>query len=107
MAKIVRTKKVRRVNWSGMISLLTILSIFTFCVTSVFAQLEMARLNKQIEIKKYEVAQKTDSNLELARELNDLRGYETIVAKAEDALMDFNLHNIVVVKSANNEEASK
>lgn len=107
MAKIVRTKKVRRVNWSGMISLLTILSIFTFCVTSVFAQLETARLNKQIEIKKYEVAQKIDSNLELARELNDLRGYEAIVAKAEDALMDFNLHNIVVVKSANNEEVSK
>jgi cell division protein FtsL len=107
MAKIVRTRKVRRINWHGIISLLTVFSVISFLITSVFAELETARLTKQIEIKKYEMAQKTDSNLEVAREINELRGYEAILAKAEDALMDFNLHNIVVVKSANHEEASK
>lgn len=98
MAKIVRKKVRRRINWSGLVSLIFVFSIGYFLVTSIFARSENARLVREIERTKLEIVQKNVENKELVRQINALSDYTHILSIAEEAGLSYNAENSYFVR---------
>ena len=101
MAKFVKTRRVRRIKWNNLITLVFTLAFVFWGFTSVFGRAENARLTRAIDIKEAELAAKNDKNIETAREINALGDYANIIDQAEEAGLDFFLENNVVVKAGN------
>lgn len=98
MAKIVRTKKVRRINWYGMVTLMFSLTFVVFLFTSIFVRAENARLTREIEKTNILLSEQRDKNDDLAREINALGDYATIIEKAEQAGLHYIAGNSYFVK---------
>ena len=84
MAKIVRKRTVRRINWAGMVQLLFVLAFTISFISTIFVRSNNAKLAREIE-KHNTIVQMEQKNESILREVNALGDYANIVEKAEEA----------------------
>lgn len=98
MAKIVRKKTIRKINWSGVVQLLFGLALVLSFVSAVFVRSENAKMARQIERTQIEIVQIERNNEEILRDVNALGDYANIVKKAEQAGLQHFTDNSVFVR---------
>ncbi|NMB18003.1 MAG: cell division protein FtsL [Erysipelothrix sp.] len=98
MAKIVRKRTVRRINWAGMVQLLFVLSFTISFISTIFVRSNNAKLAREIEKTQYTIVQMEQKNESILREVNALGDYANIVEKAEEAGLHHFTENSVFVK---------
>lgn len=98
MARIVKKKTVKRVNWSGVVQLIFGLALILSFVSAVFVRSENAKLARAIERSQIEIVQLERNNDEILRDVNALGDYANIVEKAEQAGLQHFTDNSVFVR---------
>lgn len=98
MAKIVKKRTIRKVNWSGVAQLFLALTVVFWFVSAVFVRSDNAKLAREIERTEIKIAELKRTNEEVLREVNALGDYANIVEKAEAAGLQHYTDNSVFVK---------
>lgn len=97
MAKIIKKRTVRRINWSAVAQLTLILAIGFWFTSAVFVRSDNAKVARQIESTNIAIDAVKRTNETLLREANALGDYANIVEKAEQAGLQHFTENSVFV----------
>lgn len=98
MARIIKTRKIRRIQWGSIVTLFAVFALMFYFVTVIFVRSEHQRVVREIESKKLEIAEITAVNQDLARQLNELSDYSRVVGLAQEGGLEFNHDNRFYVR---------